>query len=190
VSESLRVELNGDGIHTIAAPAEFEADGPFVVVLENAGAAVHAHVHLDDALSSVARLDNANHFVDANSTQFVRVAVAAPDEPVTGTLKVVTGYGAEAAHVSVTLDAAAASRVDVDEQLGRPPRREPEPSPLDRLTTAAPIPSRAVLPLALLVVVALLVAGLVVSTVESPALVLGVGVVLGAMLVSTAFLMR
>ncbi|MFC6826004.1 DUF7524 family protein [Halopelagius fulvigenes] len=192
MSESLRVELNGEGIHTITAPAAFEADGPFVVVLDNAGAAVHVHVHLDDTLSAAARLESGNHYVEEGGTQRVRVGVSAPEEPITGTLRVVTGYGAEEAHVRVTIDpeAAANSEVEVDEEFSRPPRREPEPSTLDELREAVSVPSRTTVPFLGLVGVSLLVAAVVVTTVESTALVLGVGVVLGAMLVATAFLIR
>ncbi|RDI70849.1 DUF7524 family protein [Halopelagius longus] len=192
MSESLRVELNGEGLHTITAPPEFEADGPFVVVLENAGAAVHVHVHLDDALSAAARLESGNHYVEEGGTQRVRVGASSRAEPVTGTLRVVTGYGAEEAHVRVTLDPAAAekSEVEVDEEFSRPPRREPESSPVDELREAIPVPSRTVVPFLGLVGLSLLVAAVVVATVDSTALVLGVGVVLGAMLVATAFLIR
>lgn len=192
MSESLRVELNGDGIHTITAPAEFETDGPFVVVLDNAGAAVHVHVHLDDALSAAARLQNGNHYVEEDGTRRVRVDASASEQPVTGTLRVVTGYGAEEAHVRVTIDPGAAedSGVEVDEEFSRPPRREPESSPVDDLREAVPVPSRTVVPFLGLVGVSLLVAAVVVVTVESTALVLGVGVVLGAMLVATASLIR
>lgn len=190
--ESLRVELNGDGLHTIAAPASFESDGPFVVVLDNAGAAVHAHVHLDDALSSVARLESGNLYVEEERSERVQVYVSVPDEPVTGTLRIVTGYGAEEAHVRVTLDSESASQsaVEVDDEFSRPPRREPEQSPLEEFVESLPVPSRTAVPFAGLVGVSLLVAAVVVTTVQSTALVLGVGVVIGAMLVATMFLIR
>lgn len=192
MSESLRVELNGDGLHTIAAPASFESDGPFVVVLDNAGAAVHAHVHLDDTLSSVARLESGNHYVEEESTEDVHVNVSVPGEPVTGTLRVVTGYGAEEARVTVTLnpESASESAVEVDEDFSRPPRREPDRSPVEKLAETLSVPPRAVVPLLALVGVSLLVAAVVVATVQSTALVLGVGVVIGAMLVATVFLVR
>lgn len=192
MSESLRVELNGDGLHTVVAPATFESDGPFAIVLDNVGAAVHVHVHLDDALSSVARLESGNHFVEGESAERVQIYASVPDEPVTGTLRIVTGYGAEEAHVRVTLDSESASKseIAVDEEFARPPRREPDPSPLEEFVESLPVPSQRAVPFAGLVLVSLLVAAVVVATVESTALVLGVGVVIGAMLVATMLLVR
>jgi hypothetical protein len=192
VSESLTVELNADGLHTIAAAPSFTTDGPFDVVLDNAGEAVHVHLHLDDSLSTVSRLDGGNHYVEGGATTRVGVRVSPRQEPVTGKLKVVTGYGAETAYVDVTVEPSPDEKpgIEVDEDLGRPPQNEPEPSLVDEFGDAVPTPTRAALPVVGLVGVAVIVAALVVATVESTALVLGVGVVLGAAVAAALFLMQ
>jgi hypothetical protein len=192
VSESLTVELNGDGLHAIAAAPSFSTDGPFDVVLDNAGEAVHVHLHLDDSLSTVARLEGGNHYVEGGATTRVAVDVSPREESVSGKLKVVTGYGAETAYVDVTVEPSPDQRsgIEVDEDLGKPPRNEPEPSLVEEFGEAVPTPTRAALPVAGLIGVAVLVAGLVVVTVESTALVLGVGVVLGAAVAAALFLLQ
>lgn len=136
---SLPVELNADRLHDIDAPGSFVATGSFSVDLQNHGEAVHVHLHLDDALSQVARLGTNNHFVDAESTRPVQVDVRRVDEPVAGKLKVVTGYGNETAYVEVTVEPPTEQNesVAVDESLARPRQPEPEPTAIDRARAVA-----------------------------------------------------
>jgi hypothetical protein len=89
VSESPPVELNGESVHAVDAPASFTAGGPFHLELSNAGGAVRAHVRLDEELSAAVRLRAVNHYVETGET--VRVPVGS----VPGHLDVVSGYGAE-----------------------------------------------------------------------------------------------
>ena len=190
MTESLRVELNAEGLHAIDAPPSFSAAGEFYVVLENSGEAVHVHLHLDDDLSNVARLDAGNHYVEGGDSQHVHVATSPGPEPVTGKLKIVTGYGAETAYIDVTVNPTpdSAPGIDVDEELSRPPKREPEPSLAEELADA--LPARATLPLAALLLLVLVVAGVVVSVVQNTLVVLSVGVVLGAVVVAVFFVLR
>ncbi|SFR44708.1 DUF7524 family protein [Halogeometricum limi] len=187
---SLEVELNGDGLHSVEAPPSFSATGAFDIVLENVGQAVHVHVHLDDELSTAASIDTGNHYVTGGDVQRVHVRTASLSEPVSGRLKIVTGYGAETAYVTVRIEPAAEKKpgIDVDETLSRPPKREPEPSIGEQLADL--LPSQTVLPAVALGLLVLVVAGVVVTVVQNTVVVLTVGAILGAVAVAAAFVLR
>ncbi|QIB73734.1 hypothetical protein GL213_10495 [Halogeometricum borinquense] len=194
MTESLRVELNRDGLHAIDAPPSFSVAGAFDVLLANTGQAVHVHLHLDDDLSRVARLDAGNHYVEGDESQRVHVSTSPKSEPVSGKLKIVTGYGAETSYIDVTIEPTPETKagVDVDETLSKPPKREPEPSLTEELTETIDgvLPSRGALPIVGLLLLVLAVAGVILSAVQSTAVVLSVGVVLGAATVGAVFLLR
>ncbi|WP_336022380.1 DUF7524 family protein [Halobellus salinisoli] len=101
--ESLRVGLNNGSVHAIDAPSAFTAEGPFHVEFDNAGGATHVHLHLDDDLSRVSRVDEVNHYVEEDATKRVPIGVLPDRRPVTGRLKVVSGYGAEVSYVELTI---------------------------------------------------------------------------------------
>lgn len=178
----LVVHLNRDGPHSIAVePRRFEADGPFDVVLRNHGAALHVHLHLDDDLSGQATLGTTNHYVDEDSVRRVRVTVDEPLDPVEGRLKLVTGYGAETAYVTVTLDEAATEerQVRVDESLGQPRHPGPESGPLAGLGD---------LPVLGLGAVAVLVAIVAAVIIDGVTAVVGLLVVIAGLAVAVALL--
>lgn len=135
---TLDVELNGREVHAIRAPDRFETDETFTVALANRGQSTHVHLHLDDALDRVASLDAGNHYVEAASVARVRVTTTAPEEPVTGTLEVVTGYGSNRASIEVHVEPppTAGEGVLVDEEFTKPPARPPPPSWDRRLVNA------------------------------------------------------
>jgi len=120
--DTLAADVNRTGIQTLSVPDAFETDGSFTVELRNHGEATHVHLHLDDALSSVAELDAGNHYVEADATRPVRVSVLEEDrqETVRGKLKVVTAYGANTHWVDVTLTPTKKQPVDVDPELSKP----------------------------------------------------------------------
>lgn len=128
----LTVDLNDDGLHTIAAPSSFEADGPFEIWFHNHGEAVHIHCSLDDSLSSVARLAESNHYVERAATYPVVVDAQPDEEPVAGELTIATGYGATTTRTRVTIGEEHEERphVDTDERLSKPKQPEPEPPSL------------------------------------------------------------
>ncbi|MEA1932807.1 MAG: hypothetical protein U9O06_14845 [Euryarchaeota archaeon] len=135
----LSVDLNRDGLHQIAAPAEFETDGPFEIRLRNHGEAIHVHLNLDEELAAVASLGESNHYVAPYSRRSIEIETRGIDTPVTGRLKTVTSYGAESAYTTVTVSppGTVTERVTVDEELAKPQRSEPEPStPRERLAAA------------------------------------------------------
>ena len=119
MSPPLPVELNRDRRHEIRVAETYEAGGPFFIDLHNHGDAVHVHVNVEDDLAEVARVAETNHYVDGDAT--VRVEVDPVDDPVTGRLKLATGYGGEEAFVDVTVTPFEGEpRVPVGEELGTP----------------------------------------------------------------------
>jgi len=193
VPESLVVELNRDGIHDIAVTNAFATDEAFTVDLQNHGEAVHVHLHFDDDLSRVARLDTNNHYVEGGTTRSVDVPVRRVEEPTTGKMKIVTGYGSEAEYVSVTVEP--------------PPPEPPEPasrdeSPSEADSTDDPtvtveslaaradeaLPEAATLPIVAFAAFAVLVALAIAAFVDSAAVMLGVGVVIGGVAAAFWFL--
>ncbi|SDZ81846.1 hypothetical protein SAMN04488065_0548 [Haloplanus vescus] len=189
----LLVELNRGALHTVEAPAEFTIDRSFSLELRNHGEAVHAHVHADDALSAVARVDSdGNIFVEQGATHSVPIGVESVDSPVTGTLQIATGYGSETVEIEVTVEPETDDQsVDVDETLSTPQTEDTGPSkpPLtDRL--AGVLPSRRTLPVLGLGLLAIAVAISVANAVQTPAVLIGAGVVVGAVLVALVALLR
>ncbi|WP_253737959.1 DUF7524 family protein [Halohasta salina] len=164
----LSVDLNRGGLHEIAAPSDFETDGPFEIRLRNHGEAVHVHCNLDDDLSAVASLAETNHYVEPYSRRSVPVDTRRIDTPVTGRLKIVTAYGAESAYTTVTVSppGTVTESVTVDESLAKPQREAPEPpTPRERLLAAADRGSTALVAgVTLLICATLVVAALAQNT--------------------------
>ena len=191
MSASLSVGLNHSQLHDIAVADEFSATQPFTIELTNEGEAAHVHLHLDDDLSRVARLEAGNHYVEADATRAVRVEVDPVESPVTGKLKIVTGYGSEQQYVDVTVEPPEDRKepVEVDERLSRPPPREQESksSRTDRLARLVDDESAPLIAFGALAVLGAITVGLLV---DSPAVLVGVGVVIGVVVAGVAFAVR
>lgn len=121
MSPPLPVELNRDRRHEIRVAERYEADGPFSVDLRNHGDGVHVHVNVDGPLAEVARVAETNHYVEDGASTAVRVEVDPIDEPVSGRLRLATGYGNQETTVEVTVAPfEGEDRVPVGEDLGKP----------------------------------------------------------------------
>lgn len=121
MSPPLPVELNRDRRHEIRVAERYEASGPFSVDLRNHGNGVHVHVNVDGDLSGAARIAETNHYVEDDASTTVRVEVDPVDEPVTGQLRLATGYGSQEATVEVTVAPfEGEDDVPVGEDLGTP----------------------------------------------------------------------
>jgi len=188
VADELPVHVNRQDIHSLEVPASFETDGSFDVRLINHGEPLHLHVHLDDALSDVAAIEATNHYVEGESQRSLRVHVheeALTPDPILGKLKVASGYGAETRWIDIELaetdedDGA----VRVDESLGKPRARDPEP-------TADPGLRRPEVPVMGLGLVALVVAIAAALVIEDLVVLLGALAVLGGVFVALYFLLQ
>lgn len=185
---TLSVDLNRRRLHDIEVPGSFTASGPFTVEVTNHAAPVHVHLHLDDDLSAVARLADGNHYVESEATVAVDVAVdtTGRDSPVTGRLKVATGYGTETQYVDVTVDPTVEKQpVEVDESLSKPnrgERRERQAGPTPGEQLAALMPDGGAVPVLALGAAAILLALVVGYYVSSPVVLVGVGVVIGGVI--------
>jgi hypothetical protein len=123
--DTLAVDVNRSGLHTLEVDERFETDGPFVVELSNHGEATHVHLHLDDELSGIARLEAANHYVESNENRAVQVEALNPREwpgdTIRGKLKVVAAHGQEKRFVDVVFDRTPDDKpVEVDPELATP----------------------------------------------------------------------
>ncbi|QGN06400.1 hypothetical protein Hrd1104_03210 [Halorhabdus sp. CBA1104] len=127
MADPLPVHVNREQLHDLGVPPSYETTGTFPIRLINHGEPSHVHLHLDDSLSDVARLEATNHYVDGNHERFVTVSV---QDGVTqrGKLKIVSGYGATTRYVDIVLTEPeeANGSVTVDESLAHPQPTEPE----------------------------------------------------------------
>jgi hypothetical protein len=125
--DQLTVVLNEAALYSIATPSTFETTDSFGIVLDNNKQAVHVHLNLDEALSSVASLRTTNHYVERNRIYPVTVDIDTPATEVSGRLKIATGYGAEVAYTTVTVRPAEerSRQVAIDESLSRPTTSTP-----------------------------------------------------------------
>lgn len=196
--ETLDVALNRTGLKEAEAPETFAVGGSFVVALRNHGEAAHVHLQLDDQLRRIASIETTNHFVDGGAERLVTVDVREPDTPVTGTLAVVTGHGAETTPVRVTVHPEDDS-VAVDESLAAPagdaaPSTDggggEDPAAADAGGSLAAeldpqgVPDTATLAVVVLVVMVVIVAGVIAVTFNSPVVTLGVAAVVVAVAVA------
>lgn len=187
--ETLPVHLNRESIHDVETPASFDAGGTFSVVVENHGSDSHVHLHLDDDLSRIARIDAGNHYVEGGTTRSVTVSVA-EDAAGSGYLDVVTGYGAERESVAITIDPDESEAVTVDEDLSTPQTQSASRSRTDSGRSDVDLEDMA-LPIGIVAVGILVVAVVVAVSSELGALVVGglavvIGVIVAAYFVLTA----
>ena len=184
---SLPVELNRDRRHEVRVVGSFEANGPFGVDLTNHGDGVHVHLSLDGDLARVASLDGTNHYVDAESTSTVMVDVSPVDEPVSGELTLATGYGSEKVTVEVTVAPfEGPSAVQVDEDLSKPSGGA-TPAVESDTGGVGGAPSLSMLGIAGVAVAVAVVVG---WYVDSPAVLVGTGVVVGAAVAAVVLSLR
>jgi len=186
--DTLPVHINRESLHSLEVPDAFEAEGAFDIALRNHGTALHVHLHLDDALSEVATVDAANHYIDGESERAVRVAVDG-DVPARGRLKVVSAYGAETRYVdlSITEPEEEDEPVEVDESLAEPATLDPEPQQSAPLAPVAENPEIVAFALGVLALVVALAAALLIQNVV---VLVGALVVLAAVLVAMYLLVR
>lgn len=194
MSDALAVSLNRDRLHDVEVAERYSADGPFVVELSNHGESMHVHLHLDDDLSTVAELEANNHYVEEDATVVVQVGVNPRSEPVTGKLKIVTGYGAETTYVDVRVEErdrrSTGGGVDVDERLAEPRQRQPESNrsgALAELQSAYGDDSLAVAGAGVVLLFVLVGVGVVV---DGALVLVAVGMVVGALLVAVVLTAR
>jgi len=169
VNESLVVDVNPDGMHTLGVPAEFSSPGSFDVRLQNHGDATHVHLKLDDDLSALATLDEGHHYVTGGDAQVVRVTVANGVSGA-GVLNVTTAHGGTTERVTVDLGADPEKPpVEIDESLAEPATREADrPLETDGVLTAELVPALALGGVAVLLAFSTLLTG------GTAAIVLGV----------------
>lgn len=120
-ADVLSVALNTDRLNDVRLPEQFSTRGDFRIDLENGDSPVHVHLRFDDALASIVDIAGSNHYLEPNDRLTVDVGVADIDDPVGGTLEVVTGHGSVTESVRVTVDPTVGEEpVRVDSDLSKP----------------------------------------------------------------------
>ncbi|GAB3672234.1 DUF7524 family protein [Halopiger thermotolerans] len=193
------VHVNRESPDTLeAATRTVTTRDSFVLALRGHESPAHVHCRLADADPSFSRhvsLDQSNYYVEAGETIDVPVAVDAEaiDDPVTGRLEVVTGYGSESVTIDVTVEPRPAA-VDVDESLSKPPSpdrsadRTAAEKVIERLFAASGLDAGTLAVLAL-GLVALAIATATAATIGGLAATLGFIVVAGGVVVALALLL-
>jgi hypothetical protein len=191
-NESLTVELNEERPHDLSVDSSFSTMDTFAVVLQNHGQPVHIHLNLDDELSRVATLSAGNHYIEGGEEKAIEVFVNPPKEPVSGTLKIVSGYGSETATVDVDVQPTPGGKpgVDIDAGLTQPGGAERQPTGLEHALASVTAIDTGVVPLVLLAIVALALAAGIVSAFDSLAITLGAGVVVLGVLAGIVLAIR
>lgn len=189
MARTLPVDINRRSVHSIEPGVrQFETSESFAVELTNHGSATHVHLNVDDELADAVSLAGGNHFVEAGRTHRIEASVDQRSRPVSGRLKVVTGYGAETAVIDISLippeKTPEKAPVEVDERLSKPqPRVREQPAPTNE--TALPTRTIAAGTLVVLALLAVTVGSLLAG---NPAVILGVGIVLLAVAGAAALL--
>ncbi|MEM4781506.1 MAG: hypothetical protein QXG03_08115 [Halalkalicoccus sp.] len=194
MARTLSVDINRGSVHAIEPQVrQFETSESFVVELTNHGSATHVHLNVDDGLADAISLDGGNHFIEAGRTYRIDATVDQRSRPVSGRLKIATGYGAETAIIEISLtppeETPEKAPVEVDERLSKPqPRAQARSRSRETATNAdAGLQPRAIAAGALVVLaLAAVVVGSLVA--GNPAVILGVGIVLLAVAGAAALL--
>ncbi|RQG99760.1 DUF7524 family protein [Natrarchaeobius oligotrophus] len=198
----ITVHVNRGSANTLEASVEsLETHRDAAVVLRGHERPAHVHCRLDGDLDGVARIDGPNYYVEPDEVIGVPIAVDADriDEPQTGELEVVTGYGAESIAIDLTITPGPPS-VDVDESLSKPNRPhaasdgdEPSPKPqsplVDRLGPRLDLETSTVA-VVVLAALALAIATATAATVGGPITMVGLAIVAGGLVVALWLLLQ
>lgn len=140
--DTLAVDVNPDGMHTLRVPERFRTEGAFEIRLTNHGEATHVYLSLDDELSSVASLPDTNHYVRTDDSTIVRVN-ASRGGRAEGELTIATQYGSNRQAVRVAIgedDTEEQQPVEIAEDLTKPAEPEGPPPLADRVGGVRAVP--------------------------------------------------
>ncbi len=187
--DEVTVHVGRNGTDTIAADTRtLETTESFGIVLESHDTPAHVHCRLGGDLAHVATLEQSHYYVEPDEGTYVPILVDDVDADVAGTLEVSTGYGAASVSIDVTVTPGPPP-VEVDETLAQPRPSEPEPTVLERLSTASGLDAGTI-GLVVLGLVALGVATATAAVVGGPVALVGVLVVVVGIGVATLLLLR
>ena len=190
----ITVHVNRTAANTLETDVEsVETDRRLSVVLCGHERPAHVHCRLGGELARIATIDQSNYYIAADDSVGIPIGVdgTAIDEPVSGHLEFVTGYGSESVSVDVTL-LPPPPEIEVDETLTKPNREQSEPPAVDRalafVREGLGVDSTTLAVLAL-GAFALAVAVATAATIGSFVAVLGLAIVLGGVAVAVWLLL-
>ncbi|CAM2987328.1 hypothetical protein PNP85_08460 [Halobacterium salinarum] len=184
--DTLSVHLNRERPRDLAPEATtLETDRSFVLSFVNHGQPLHVHVQPDERLADIATVSETQVYVAANETRTVDVVAPRDAGPADGTLRLVTGHGAESENVTVSITQErkdGGPDVAVDDTLTEKQSR-PEPDTGVSLR-------HAVIPVAVVVAVVAAAGAIAVAVPDAGAVVVGVAGVLAGCGVGAYELLR
>ncbi|AXR81730.1 DUF7524 family protein [Natrarchaeobaculum sulfurireducens] len=130
----ITVHVNRTAANTLETDVEsFETDRQLGVVLCGHERPAHVHCRLGGDLGRIASIEQSNYYIATDDSVGVPIDVNgnAIDEPVSGYLEFVTGYGSESVSVDVTL-LPPSPEIEVDETLTKPNRERSDSPAVDR----------------------------------------------------------
>jgi hypothetical protein len=173
VVDTLTVDVSRTELHEVTPETlEFETDGTFELVFDNHDRAAHVHVHPDDALARGVDVGEPNVYVETESREVVTVTVPDGPRPFRGSLDVSAGYGAGEATIAVAIVDDPTPDLPVDESLGDAPA---QPAESTRSLSPASVLDTESVPVLVLAIIALVIAGAVATTISNP--VVGIGAI-------------
>ncbi len=181
---ALTLEINRESGESLEANSTtIETEGSFGILLRGHNVPAHAHCRLEGELSRIGSLEQPNYYVEPGEEKAVPISVPERDDPITGTLEVSIGYGAETVTIDIEV-VPGPPEVDVDESLGEPQRPDPEPSTLEEFSSVGGF-EPATLGVVALAIVALAIAALTAGSIGGPIAFIGfltvtVGIVVAA----------
>ena len=190
MSPEVTVHVNRGSADSLETAVDtLEVRDSFTLRLEGHGSPAHVHCRLDGALARIGSLETSNYYVEPEGETLVPVRVAADaiDDPVEGTLEVVTGYGSESLSIPVVIGPAP-PEVDVDESRAEPGRSSSEPTALARAIGAVGL-DPATLAVVALGLVAIAVGTVTAAAIGGPVATAGIAIVVVGVAVALSLLL-
>ncbi|MFP8952215.1 hypothetical protein ACLI4Z_04460 [Natrialbaceae archaeon A-arb3/5] len=150
----------------------------------------HVHCRVGGDLDAIASIAQTNHYLEPERVTTVPVDVDADrlDEPIEGSLEVITAYGAESIEIELTVTPGPPD-VTVDKTLSKPNRSPPEPTAADRLAGAFDL-EPGTLAVVALGLFSLAIATVTAATIGGPTAMVGLLVVTGGVVVALWLLLQ
>ena len=184
VSDSLSITIEGPQLRE--ASDRLETTGGFVVAVENVGRATHVHFALEGDLAEETAITEPNRFVDSGERLEVPIRIDAAARPLDGAVIVATGYGAEEVRIPIVIE----DDPTTPTPTPAPERHEQPGGRLERLRSAVPAAlSNDTLAFAAVAIGAIALAALAVLVTNSPVVLVGALLVIGAVSAGSCYLL-
>ncbi|TYT63389.1 DUF7524 family protein [Natrialba swarupiae] len=181
----ITVHVNRGSANTLEADLEsLQTHRRISVVLRGHERPAHVHCRLGGDLDRAASIDAPNYYIEPEDVTVVPVAVDSDhlDDPISGELEILTGYGSESLEIDLTIVPSPAD-VEIDNSLATPDRSPPEPTTIERIAEAFGH-GASTAGVLVLGVLALAIAAMTAATIGGLVALVGLGIVAGGVVVA------